>query len=251
MRDALSSPALSALPMRSSKSRSKSKNKNSGKGALAVAAAALALSLAGCAVLPGGGSAVATGERPEGFVALQSVAPGIVQDLRNQGSHNVLGRPLAGYEAPVCLLTAPAAQALQAVQAGVQRHGLALKVLDCYRPQAADALAHSSHSRGSAVDLTLVVTDAQRAAQLLQGPLAQGEVVDMGTTPPGLVDADAPPQEGAPQAVSPDVKHNRAWLRGQMQQHGLVPEDSGSGRWWHFKLQDEPYPKQSFSFPVR
>ena len=285
MRDLLSSPVLSALPMRSSnkKSRSKSKSKSTSKnsssrGALAVATAAVVLSLAGCAFLPGGGSAVATGERPEGFVALKSVAPGIAQDLRNQGSNNLLGRPLAGYEAPVCLLTTPAAKALQAVQASVQRHGLALKVFDCYRPQAAvddllrwsrDSRApentkaayypevpkaqleqrgfitpQSSHSRGSAVDLTLVVTDAVRAAQVLQGPLAQGEDLDLGT-PYGLMDASA---LGHSDVVSPDVKHNRAWLRGQMQQHGLVPED---GRWWHFKLQSEPHPKRAFNFPVR
>ena len=249
--------------------------------AVTVASAALVASLAGCAFLPGSGSATATGERPEGFVALKSVAPGIVQDLRYQGSNNVLGRPLAGYEAPVCLLSEPAARALQAVQAGVQRHGLALKVFDCYRPQAAvgDLLrwsrdtrpqsddpaakaayypnlpkaelqqrgfitAQSSHSRGSAVDLTLVVTDAVRAAQVLQGPLAQGEDLDLGT-PYGLMDASA---LGHSDAVSPDVKHNRAWLRGQMQQHGLVPED---GRWWHFKLQSEPHPKRAFNFPVR
>lgn len=280
MRDLLSSPVLSALPMRSSnkKSRSKSTSKNSSRGALAVATAAVVLSLAGCAFLPGGGSAVATGERPEGFVALKSVAPGIAQDLRNQGSNNLLGRPLAGYEAPVCLLTTPAAKALQAVQASVQRHGLALKVFDCYRPQAAvddllrwsrDSRApentkaayypevpkaqleqrgfitpQSSHSRGSAVDLTLVVTDAVRAAQVLQGPLAQREDVDMGT-PYGLMDPSA---LGHSDAVSPDVKHNRAWLRGQMQLHGLVPED---GRWWHYRLQKEPHPKQAFDFPVR
>lgn len=275
MRDSLSSPVPSALPVQSSN------RKSSSQGALAVAAAALALSVAGCAFVPGGGSAMATGERPEGFVALQSVAPGIVQDLRNQGSNNVLGRPLAGYEAPVCLLTAPAAQALQAVQARVQRHGLALKVFDCYRPQAAvqdlmrwsrdsrdsrapenTKAAHypnipraqleergfikpqSSHSRGSAVDVTLVVTDAVRAAQVLQGPLAQGEEVDLGT-PYGLMDTSA---LASSDAVSPDVKHNRAWLRGQMQMHGLVSED---GRWWHYRLQKEPHPRQAFNFPVR
>ena len=241
MRDLLSLPVLSALPVSPPPARR--------RGSALTVAAALVATLAGCA-LPGGGSA--TSERPEDFVALKTLAPDIQLDLRPQSSSNgVPGRPLAGHEAPACLLTQPAARALQAAQAWMQSHGLAHKVFDCYRPQSADALAHSSHSRGSAVDLTLVVTDAQRAAQLLQGPLAQGEVVDMGTTPPGLVDADAPPQQGAPQAVSPDVQYNRAWLRGQLQQHGLVPEDSGSGRWWHFKLQDEPYPKQSFSFPVR
>ena len=267
MRDLFSSPALTALPARPARPRRR-------RASLAVAAALVA-TLVGCA-LPGGGRL--SGERPEGFVALKKVAPDIVQDLRYHGSNNVLGRPLAGYEAPVCLLTTPAARALQAVQKGMRRHGLALKVFDCYRPQTAvddllrwsrDTSAdqktksayypevpkaqleqrgfitpQSSHSRGSAVDLTLVVTDAVRAAQVLQGPLAQGEEVDLGT-PYGLMDARA---LGNSDAVSPDVKYNRAWLRGQMQQQGLVPED---GRWWHFRLQNEPYPKQAFSFPVR
>ena len=89
-----------------------------------------------------------------------------------------------------------------------------------------------------------MVTDAVRAAQVLQGPLAQGEDLDLGT-PYGLMDASS---LGHSDAGSPDVKHNRAWLRGQMQQHGLVPED---GRWWHFKLQSEPHPKRAFNFPVR
>ena len=282
MRDARnlpSSPNVFAQPVQPARSAQSPRRRSS--FAMAVTAACLVASLAGCAFLPDSGSAPATGERPEGFVALKSVAPEIAQDLRYHGSNNLLGRPLAGYEAPVCLLTEPAAKALQAVQAGVQRHGLALKVFDCYRPQAAvdDLLRwsrdtrpqadeqktqsayhpnlpkaqleqrgfitpQSSHSRGSAVDLTLVVTDAVRAAQVLQGPLAQGEDLDLGT-PYGLMDASA---LGHSDVVSPDVKHNRAWLRGQMQQHGLVPED---GRWWHFKLQSEPHPKRAFNFPVR
>ena len=207
---------------------------------------ALLSTLAGCA-LPGGGRA--SNGQPEDFVALKTLAPDIQLDLRPQGSNNV-----PGHKAPVCLLAPSAARALQAAQAGLQRHGLALKVFDCYRPQAAeDGLPPSSHSRGSAVDLALVVTDAQRAAQVLQGPLAQGEDVDMGMAPSGLMDAaaDASAQKGKPEAVSPDVQHNRAWLRGQLRQHGLVPEDSTGARWWHFRLQNEPYPKQSFSFPVR
>ena len=278
IRNLPSSPDVSAQPVQPARSAQSPRRRSS--FAMAVAAAALVASLAGCAFLPGSGTAAATGERPEGFVALKSVAPGIQQDLRYHASNNLLGRPLAGYEAPVCLLTEPTAQALQAVQTGVQRHGLALKVFDCYRPQAAvdDLLrwsrdtrsqaddpktksayypdipkselkqrgfitAQSSHSRGSAVDLTLVVTDAVRAAQVLQGPLAQGEDLDLGT-PYGLMDASA---LGNSDAVSPDVKHNRAWLRGQLQQHGLVPED---GRWWHFKLQNEPHPQRAFNFPV-
>ena len=125
---------------------------------------------------------------PEGFVYLREVAPGIVQDMRYAGFDNFTGRPLPGYAAPECVLRRAVAQALARVQADLARENLGLKVYDCYRParavaafvrwaQSADdgaskrfypalekrslfaqgyIAAHSGHSTGMAVDLTLV-----------------------------------------------------------------------------------------------
>ena len=53
---------------------------------------------------------------PDGFVDAVEVVPGLVADIRYAGEHNFVGRPIDGYEAPRCLLTRPAAQALAAVQ---------------------------------------------------------------------------------------------------------------------------------------
>src|SRR3954447_8486935 len=77
---------------------------------------------------------------PDGFVDAVEVVPGLVADIRYAGEHNFVGRPIDGYEAPRCLLTRPAAQALAAVQNDLATSRLGVKVFDCYRP--ARAVAH-------------------------------------------------------------------------------------------------------------
>ena len=78
---------------------------------------------------------------PRGFVYLSDVAPSIVQDIRYAGPHNLVGRALPGYLAPVCILTERAAFALAKAQEELTAAGLTLRVYDCYQPQrAANAL---------------------------------------------------------------------------------------------------------------
>ena len=108
--------------------------------------------------------------------------------MRYFGRHNFIGRPIAGYLAPECILTAQAARALAGVQAELAPSNLSLVVYDCYRPQRAvdEFLAwgrdatdqkmkaefyprvdkasiwkliiddESGHTRGSTVDLAIV-----------------------------------------------------------------------------------------------
>src|SRR5262245_50352983 len=76
---------------------------------------------------------------PSAFVDAGSAVPGLVVDMRYFGSENFLGRRVAGYEAPVCLVTRKTVLALQRVQAVLARSGLGLKVFDCYRPKRAVA----------------------------------------------------------------------------------------------------------------
>src|SRR5262249_48723345 len=129
------------------------------------------------------------GQIPSGFVDAAVAVQGLVVDMRYYGDDNFIGERIDGYERPRCLLTAPAAHALAAVQRDLAAPGLGLKVFDCYRP--ARAVAHfvrwakavddvrrkvefypdvdkrdlfkegyiaerSGHSRGSTLDLTLV-----------------------------------------------------------------------------------------------
>ena len=239
-----------------------------------VSACAAACLLAACSmptVTPLGQS------MPAEFVHLAQIAPDVVQDMRYHGADNFLGRPVAAYEAATCILSKPAARALQAVQAELRTQGLALKVFDCYRPQAAvDDFVRwgrdlsdqktkpafypdvpkeelfqrgyiaekSGHSRGSTVDLTAVVVNAQRASKAVRGPLADGMEVDMGT-PFDWFGAQSHTEHPT---LAPDVQDNRRWLCALMQRHGFrnLPEE-----WWHYTLQSEPYPERYFNFSVR
>lgn len=215
---------------------------------------------------------------PVGFVHLTDVAQTVRLDIRYHGSANFMGRPAAGYDAPTCILTEPAARRLLAVQREVRPQGLTLKIFDCYRPQRAvtDFVAwtrdaadqktkaeyfpgvdkaallelgyiaeRSGHSRGSTVDLTLAALEPETASALpVRGPLLAGGEVDMGT-PFDLFDVKS--HTGNPD-LPEAVRHNRRFLKELMARHGFrnLPEE-----WWHYTLDEEPYPDTYFNFPVR
>lgn len=221
---------------------------------------------------------------PPGFVYLRDVAPTVRQDMRYAGAHNFIGRPIAGYQAAECVLTARAAQAVTAVQAELSRQGLSLLVWDCYRPVRAvrdfvrwarepDArmqgefyprvkkselvalgyiAARSAHARGSTLDLgivpeTLAVPPAWNGV-LTPCTEPQGTRFDDGTIDLGTgfdcFDARAHAGDAGINAVA---RANRALLRGVMVRHGFVPYDR---EWWHFRLRSEPFPGRSFDFPI-
>ena len=211
------------------------------------------------------------------LVPLASVAPSVKQDMRYFTRHNFMGKPINGYEAGVCWLSRDAAMSLAAVQKELLSKGLSLKVYDCYRPQTAVndfvrwgkdmadqknkdmyyprvpknelfkrgyIAEKSGHSRASTVDMTLVVLNGKQASKHVHGPLADGIDVDMGT-PFDMFDEQSHTDNSK---QSPDVQHNRRWLRTLMERHGWknLPEE-----WWHYTLVNEPYPDQYFDVPVR
>lgn len=217
----------------------------------------LALLLSACA-------SAETPARPDGFVDARSVAPGLVVEMRYAGAHNFVGRPISGYEAPVCLLTQQTADALAAVQRELSASGRGLKVFDCYRPVRAVAdfaswardrgdermkaefypnvdksrlfelgyiAERSGHSRGSTLDLTIV-------------DLASGAELEMGT-PYDLFDPRSWPSD---ESVPPTARENRMALQRVMVAHGFRPLRE---EWWHFTLEGEPFPETYFDFPVR
>ena len=219
-------------------------------------ASGLALTLIACSHAPSG--------RPEGFVDTASVVPGLRVEMRYAGTHNFVGRRIDGYEAPVCILTGEAAEALARVQGDLAARGLGLKVYDCYRPRR--AVAHfgrwaadltdqstkaefypnvdksqlftlgyiaerSGHSRGSTVDVTII-------------DLASGAEIDMGS-PFDLFDTRSWPTD---ESVSTAARANRMLLQGVMREHGFR---SLREEWWHFTLDAEPHPETYFDFVVR
>ena len=207
---------------------------------------------------------VAHARLPLGFDYLDEVIPSLRVDLRYSSHHNFLGRPVAGYEGVRPVLSSPAAQALAGVQAALKSFGLGLLVFDAYRPQRAvddfvkwasdvsdtrskaefypsvdkrnlfkeDYIAErSGHSRGSTVDLTLV-------------DMKTGEPLDMGS-PFDFFGVESWPDLPA---LTPQQRANRLLLQTLMVHHGFKPYPK---EWWHFTLENEPFPDDYFDFLAR
>ena len=89
----------------------------------------------------------------------------------------------------------------------------------------------SSHTRGSTVDLTIVSGKPGASA------------LDMGSH----FDYFGPESWADYTGLSAQQQANRLLLRRLMVQFGFVPF---SMEWWHFTLEDEPFPDTWFDFPV-
>ena len=96
--------------------------------------------------------------------------------------------------------------------------------------------AHSGHSRGSTVDLTLV----RRAG----GQENLGGDPDMGTP----FDFFSPKSWPGDISVGETARRNRALLAAAMARGGFR---AYAKEWWHFTLRNEPFPARYFDFPVR
>jgi len=201
---------------------------------------------------------------PPGFVHVDELVPNVVVDLRYFGSHNFVGARIDGYEAPRAILTRRAAEALAAVEKELSPFGFALEIFDAYRPQRAvdhfvrwaqdlhdtktkaefyphvakkdlfreEYIAErSGHTRGSTVDLTILRT-------------ADGAELDMGTS----FDYFGPESWPEYDALNAEQRAHRLLLRTLMTKHGFRPYER---EWWHFTLENEPFPETYFDFPVR
>ena len=153
---------------------------------------------------------------------------------------NFTGAPV--YRRARCYLHADAAACLQRAIALAGRHGLRLRIFDAYRPAeaqwvlwshfpdadfVADPRLGSPHSRGVAVDLTLVD--------------AAGAELDMGT---GFDDFTARSHHGNGE-VSATAQRNRYLLMGLMLSAGW---QYYAAEWWHYHvLPFDGYPLLSDS----
>jgi len=210
---------------------------------------------------------------PAGFVRLADIAPSIHQDIRYAGSDNFLHRKVIGYDAPVCILTLQAAQALAGVQQAIAAKGLTLVVFDCYRPARAvadmgdwtrqggppdprwypgvrrgDLIAKgyvgelSTHSRGSTVDVAIARADGPSVAKSACGAI-DADTLDFGSG----FDCFDPMSETAHRPLGNEATANRRLLVEAMRAGSFK---NYAREWWHYTLRHEPFPTQRFDFPV-
>lgn len=200
---------------------------------------------------------------PEGFIHALKVIPDLTVELRYYTSNNFVGRPIDGYQANTLILTKEAAYALKQVQEELENQNLCLKVYDGYRPQrAVNQFAHwarnlndtinkkifypnvdkknlfkesyiarrSGHSRGSTVDLTIIDGNT-------------GKALDMGSPYDFFGVESWVNFEG----ITKQQKANRHLLQDVMLKYGFrnYPKE-----WWHFTLNQEPFPGTYFDFVI-
>ncbi|MEP5338502.1 MAG: M15 family metallopeptidase [Algibacter sp.] len=207
---------------------------------------------------------ISFGQLPKGFVYVKDSIPTLDIELRYFTSNNFVGTLIDGYQSNRLILTAEATQALKNVQTELEDHNLCLKVYDGYRPQKAvnhfmrwandlnDTInklvfypdvdkknlfkeeyiaSRSGHSKGSTLDLTIIDGET-------------GKPIDMGS------DYDFFGQESwvNSQKITDKQKSNRQLLQSIMIKHGFknYPKE-----WWHFTLNDEPFPTTYFNFDIK
>lgn len=195
------------------------------------------------------------------FAPVYTVIDDAAYDIRYYSPNNFTGNKIRGYKAPVAYMTKEALAALAVAAQDLRSQGYRLLIWDTYRPQKAvdnfvewinnpkdegdksfypklkksDLLKgmyimeKSGHTRGSTVDLTLIKKD--------------GSFVDMGGTFDLFSEISHPDYK----KLTKEQKQNRKILHDAMIKAGFKGLDS---EWWHFTLENEPYPDTYFDFDV-
>jgi len=226
--------------------------------------------------------------REKGFVYLHEIDPTIVTSVRYCTNDNFMGMQVNGYKKQVIILTQQAALALKQVQEELKKDGYCLVVYDAYRPQEAvdhfvwwcgqtektekkkeyysivnkeDMLgfyiaSKSGHSRGSTMDLTIIplgqsvhsisvedriLSDGREIAFLNDGTL------DMGSS----FDCFDEVSHTHTTLIEEQCRNRRTYLKNVMEKDGFK---NYPYEWWHFTLENEPYPASEdssyFNFSV-
>lgn len=199
-----------------------------------------------------------------GFISLNEVCSDIRIQMDYSSIQNFTGQIVPGYKAQKAYMAKTSAEALSRVQKKAVELGLSLKVFDAYRPVKAVSFfqawaqlpetnpelksiyypgfsridlfeqgfiaKQSSHSRGSAVDLTLC--DHHSGLDLDMGSAFDYFDVISHT------DNDS---------ISDEQKKNRRLLKNLMENEGFK---NFFQEWWHFSLRPEPFPYDAFDFDI-
>ncbi|WP_328474838.1 D-Ala-D-Ala dipeptidase VanX [Streptomyces sp. NBC_00448] len=202
--------------------------------------------------------------RDDVFAFADDLVPGIRWDAKYATRDNFTGKAVDGYLANRIVGTTALCTALGKARGQAASLGFGLLLWDGYRPQCAVdcfmswsqqpedgrtksrhypnidraemfekgyVAAKSGHSRGSTVDLTLY-------------DLATGKLVPMGGDH-DLMDLIS--HHGA-KGITPVETRNRQHLRSVMETCGFHAYER---EWWHYTLDNEPFPDTYFDFPIR
>jgi len=202
-------------------------------------------------------------ELPEGFVYLDEWIEDCIIDAKYAGTDNFMGRAAAGYGQPLVVASREVAEGCVKAAGLLRQKGYLLKVFDSFRPKRAVEdfcrwgedvsdqrrkpihypyidkakmfddgyiVRQSAHSRGCAVDLTLV--DRKTYQEL-----------DMGA----IFDFMDPRSSPGCTEITSQQYQNRMLLREAMVASGFEPY---AAEYWHFSIVPEPYPDTYFDFPI-
>lgn len=194
---------------------------------------------------------------PPSFVDIQKLNSKIKFSADYFGTSNFVGRKVNGHEVSLCIMTKDCAEKILLVQRELEKLNLTLNIFDSYRPQRAvddfknwvlnttglqynekyhpkikrsdlfetGFLARfSNHSSGSTVDLTI-------------------DGLEMGTIFDFFDESSATFYEG----FEAKIKNNRKLLHDLMIKNGFR---NYSKEWWHYTLNDQPFNKIYFDFPI-
>jgi D-alanyl-D-alanine dipeptidase len=197
------------------------------------------------------------------FVFVDDVVTGIRWDAKYATWDNFTGKPVDGYLVNRIVGTTALCAALARARAEAAARGFGLLLWDGYRPRRAVecfmrwadqredgrtkarhypnitradlfergyVAARSGHSRGGSVDLTLY-------------HLATGELAPMG----GGYDLMDPRSHHGARGIAHAEAASRGCLSSIMTASGFSSYDL---EWWHYTLEDEPFPDTYFDFPI-
>ncbi len=164
------------------------------------------------------------------WVDIKQLIPSVELDLRYATTNNFM--KLQIYDCPKCYLRLGAAKEIINIQHQLKTQNLGLKIFDCYRPQSAQYKLWqkkpdprfvappnrgSMHSRGGAIDLTII-------------DLESGRELDMGTEYDYFGHAAYWTHKDFPQ----EILDNRQLLLETMRAFGFKTITT---EWWHFSYR--------------
>ena len=172
--------------------------------------------------------------------------------MRYLSADNFVGRPIDGYEAERCYITAEAARALGKVQHELAHVGLSLKVFDAYRPQrAVDHFVRWAEDLDDRKMKAAYYPDVEKQ-HLFRDGTRDPDLTIVATGPDGAEELDmgtpwdffGPRSWPLSREVTPQQRANRMLLQTLMIKHGFLPL---AEEWWHFRLEEEPFPDTPLS----